>query len=80
MTTPTEKPTGRKPDFVAYNVRDTKDGKGYFNRIGVAFVHRDNLGLDILIDCAPLDGRISLRKYTEKVEATQEEATTQEAE
>ena len=59
---------GRKPDFVAYNVRDSKggNGKGHWNRIGSAWRHRDGQGYDIALDSLPVDGRVTLRELREE--------------
>ncbi|HEX3146658.1 MAG TPA: hypothetical protein VHR66_01060 [Gemmataceae bacterium] len=68
MTSTTETKTTRKPSYVAYQVRDTGSGKSFFNRIGVAFAHKDSRGYDILLEAVPLDGRICLRDIAEKKE------------
>ena len=66
---PTKKQTkSTKPALIAYHVRDGKDEKGYFTKIGAAFAHGDEKGFTILIDMVPLDGRITLRAPTEKSE------------
>jgi len=57
---------GRKPDFIAYNVRETRDGKGFFSRIGAAWQHRDGQGYDIHLDSLPVNGRVSLRELREE--------------
>ena len=68
MTTTNETPaTGNAPTHVAYQVRDGKE-KGFWTRIGVAWQHKDGKGLNIQLECVPLDGRISLRTATEKKE------------
>ena len=52
----------RRPDYVAYSVRPRKDQqKSKWTEIGVAFRHKDGNGLDILLDAAPLNGKIVLR-------------------
>lgn len=56
--------SSKSPTHIAYHVRDNK-GKGHFNRIGVAWPHRDGKGFNIEISCLPVDGRISLRLITE---------------
>lgn len=28
---------GKRPDYIAYNVTNDRDGKGYFNKIGAAW-------------------------------------------
>ncbi len=56
---------GRKPDFVAYSVRETRDGKGHWNKVGAAWQHRDGQGMDIQLESLPLDGRLTLRELRE---------------
>jgi len=63
----TEKNANSKaPTHVAYHVRDTGDGKGFWTRIGSAWSHKDGKGFNIQIDIVPLDGRITLRVAEEK--------------
>jgi hypothetical protein len=57
---------GRKPDYIAYNVRDGRDGKGHFSRIGAAWQHRDGQGYDIHLDSLPVSGRVTLRELREE--------------
>jgi hypothetical protein len=60
MTTETEsKPN--KPAFIAYHVRDGRGEKGFFTRIGAAFANADGKGYNVVLDCLPIDGRITLR-------------------
>ena len=65
-------PAGRKPDYIAYNVRESQDGKGYWNKVGAAWKHRDGQGYDINLESIPVDGRVTLRELRE--ERTQETA------
>ncbi len=51
------KPAGKSPTHVAYQVRESSNGKGFWNRIGVAWTNKDG-GITIQLDCLPLDGRI----------------------
>jgi hypothetical protein len=60
-----------KPAYIAYHVRDGKNDKGFFTRIGVAFPHKDGNGFNLLIDVIPLDGRITLRVPSEKTEQSE---------
>lgn len=57
---------GRKPDFIAYNVRDSQNEKGYWNKVGAAWQHHDGQGLDIQLESIPVDGRITLRELREE--------------
>lgn len=59
-------PKGSKPDYAAYAVRDTRDGKGFWTRIGAAWPHRDGQGFDIDLDATPTNGRICLRVMREE--------------
>ena len=54
------------PSHVAYQVRDGKDKKSFWTRIGSAWPHADGKGFNIQIDAVPLDGRITLRVVTEQ--------------
>ena len=62
----TNNSAGRKPDYVAYNVQDSKDGKGYWNKVGAAWSHKDGQGYDIALDSMPVNGRITLRQMREE--------------
>ena len=60
MTDPTTAPSpagSRKPSLIAYHVRETGQGKGFWNRCGVAWANRDG-GFTVQLDLVPLDGRI----------------------
>jgi hypothetical protein len=61
----------KHPKFIAYHVRQGKDGeKGFWSRIGVAWAHKDGNGLDVQLDgVVPLDGRITLRSPDTKENA-----------
>ena len=58
----------RKPSHIAYHVREGQDGKSYFNRVGSAFEHKDREGLNIFLDAVPVDGRVTLRTPSERVQ------------
>ena len=60
-----------KPAYIAYHVRNGKNGKGFFTRIGAAWAHQDGKGFNIQIETVPLDGRISLRVTEEKTEKSE---------
>jgi hypothetical protein len=57
---------GRKPDFIAYNVKETKQGKAIFNNIGAAWKHKDQQGFDIQLDSMPVNGRVTLREMRDE--------------
>ena len=59
-------PRGRKPEFAAYSVQDTRDGKGFWNRIGAAWEHKDYQGMDVQLDSMPINGRVTLRKQVDQ--------------
>jgi len=56
----------KQPTHAAYQVRDTKGGKGFWTRIGSAWAHADGKGFNVQIECVPLDGRITLRVADDK--------------
>jgi hypothetical protein len=57
---------GRKPDYVAYQVQETQDGKGIWNRIGAAWRHKDGRGVELNLNSLPVDGRVTLRELREE--------------
>lgn len=57
---------GRKPDFVAYQVQETQDGKGIWNRIGAAWRHKDGQGVELTLNSLPINGRVTLRELREE--------------
>jgi hypothetical protein len=65
----TSEPNSKAPTHIAYQVRDGKEGgKGFWQRIGVAWQHKDAKGFNVQVECLPLDGRITLRVASEKKE------------
>ncbi|WP_300379457.1 hypothetical protein [Henriciella sp.] len=63
----------KRPSFDAFHVKEGADDKSYFNRVGVAFAHRDGEGHTIQLDSVPVDGRIILRTPKERLEDAREE-------
>jgi hypothetical protein len=63
MSTP-ETISSNAPSHVAYQVRDRKDKKGIWTRIGAAWPQKG--GFSIQLDAIPLDGRIVLHVATDK--------------
>jgi hypothetical protein len=58
---------GKKPDLIAYDVRDREnDKKGIWNTVGAVWFHKDGKGADVLLHAIPLSGRIVLRERSEK--------------
>ena len=67
MTDKKEAPAASKsPSHIAYHVREGKDDRGFWTRVGAAWPHNDGKGFNISLDSMPLDGRIVLRLVTEK--------------
>ena len=54
------------PALVAYQVREVKEGKDFWTRIGSAWSHKDGKGFTVQLDAFPVDGRITLRRPEEK--------------
>ncbi len=62
-----ETPRGKKPDLIAYDVRDVEGRKeAVWNTVGAVWLHKDGKGADVLLHALPLTGRIVLRERTEK--------------
>jgi hypothetical protein len=56
----------KKPSHYAYAVIDRGEKDAKWREIGVAFPHKDGKGFDILLDVAPLNGRVTIRVPSEK--------------
>jgi hypothetical protein len=65
-TNTNETARSKTPSHVVYHVRDHKGGKGFWTRIGTAWLHADGKGLNVQLEVVPLDGRITLRVATDK--------------
>lgn len=51
------------PDFRAYTVVERSGQKPVWIDLGVAFLHQDGAGMNILLQAHPLDGKIILRPF-----------------
>ena len=57
----------KKPDLIAYDVRDVEGRKGaVWNTVGAVWLHKDGKVADVLLHAIPLTGRIVLRERSEK--------------
>ena len=56
----------KKPMYRAYVVEDIDDENSFWTLVGSAFAHEDHKGFNILLKALPMDGRLVLRRYTEK--------------
>lgn len=54
--------------FDAFAIRNDKDGKGHFHKVGAAFAHKDGKGYDIDMVATPSNGRLTLRTPQERLE------------
>ncbi len=69
MTTTNTNPTSKAPSHAVFTVRDRGEGKkAFWNRVGSAWPHKDGKGFNVLLECLPLDGQLSLRIEEEKPE------------
>ena len=60
---------GSKPAYRVYTVEDREDAEdSFWTQIGAAFAHVNNEGLNIVLRALPVDGRLVLRRYTDKNE------------
>lgn len=62
----TQQNTPRKPEYRAYNVTNTQDGKSHWNPVGAAWMHSDQQGMEIQLDSTPVDGRVTLREIRDQ--------------
>jgi hypothetical protein len=64
-----------QPSHIAYQVRESADGKSYFNRVGAAYPHKDGNGFNLKLESMPVDGRVTLRSPLERLTALDERET-----
>lgn len=62
-----DKSEKNSPSFAAFHAKEGADDKQYFNRVGVAFAHKDGEGHTVLLDATPVDGKIVLRTPSDRV-------------
>lgn len=58
----------KPPSYSAFHVKEGPDDKRYFNRIGVAFPHKDGEGHTVMLDATPVDGKIVLRSSADRMD------------
>ena len=54
--------TTKPIDYVAYGVREGQDEQSHWTRVGAAFAHKDGAGYDVILEAAPVNGRVVLRE------------------
>ena len=67
----------RKPDQLAYNVKDFGNNKSYWSQVGAAYHHKDGKGTTIQLDSIPVDGKITLRDYAEQTMSNRDRSQSQ---
>lgn len=60
----TNESTTNAPSHIVYVVKNAGE-MSFWNRIGVAWAHKDGKGFNADLDCLPIDGKITLRVATE---------------
>ena len=60
-----------KPTHRVYTVVKRENKEDFWLNIGVAFVHDDSAGFNILLQAMPLDGKIVMRVYKDDDEDDQ---------
>ena len=69
--------TKSRPTHTAFHVRRYKMNGEYrseYTAIGAAWPHGDGEGLDIVLQCFPTNGRISIRRNKPKAEQAEQPA------
>lgn len=66
----TMSPQGNKPTHIAFHVKEGKDKKAIWQRIGAVWAHKDGQGFRIQLDSYPVDGRIEVRVNKPKERAS----------
>jgi hypothetical protein len=67
--------TKQRPTHNAFTVRKYKvngEHRSQYTKIGAAWQHGDGKGYDVVLECLPVDGRVSLRLNEPKSEPVNE--------
>ncbi|EFL90214.1 hypothetical protein [Ahrensia sp. R2A130] len=56
----------KRPSHIAYQVRENGE-KSYFNNIGVGFEHKDEKGINVILESVPVDGKVTLRRFEDRL-------------
>jgi len=62
----------KNPSHHAFQINEGADGKSYFNRVGVAFEHKDKQGFNLQLDSMPVNGKVTLRTPQDRLKAQKE--------
>ncbi len=57
--------TDKHPSHRVYSVVQRRNQDDFWLNLGVAFVHEDGEGFNLLLQALPLDGKLVLRKWKE---------------
>jgi hypothetical protein len=74
MSNDTTTTSSKRPTHTAYSVREYQIGgekKSDWNRVGIAWAHKDGGGFDVILDAIPVNGRIAIRRNKPKPEQAQ---------
>lgn len=62
----------QQPMYRAYTIVEREKDVPFWLNIGVAFVHKDAKGLNVILQALPLDGKLVLRVYEQEPESKME--------
>ena len=57
---PNTEKENRKPELIAYSVRDREDQKAFWTRLGAAWPTKDGKGYTVSLEATPVNGRLVL--------------------
>ena len=62
----------KSPSHHAFQINEATNGKSYFNRVGVAFEHKDKQGFNLQLDSMPINGKVTLRTPQDRLKNQKE--------
>lgn len=63
----------QQPMYRAYTIVEREKDVPFWLNIGVAFVHKDSKGFNVILQALPLNGKLVLRLYEEEPAANKTE-------
>lgn len=65
-----------QPMYRAYTIVEREKDVPFWLNIGVAFIHKDTKGFNVILQALPLNGKLVLRLYEEQPEESKADPTS----
>ena len=66
----------QQPMYRAYTIVEREKDVPFWLNIGIAFVHKDTKGFNVILQALPLDGKLVLRVYEQEPEESKVDSSS----